>query len=104
MAWPVAAGPVLAWGANGLGELGDGTLRAPPVPEVVRGLGGLASISSFGGHSVAVAADGSAVAWGDNARGEVGDGSTAARRVPTPVIRGCGMWRRWLPARIIRWR
>jgi alpha-tubulin suppressor-like RCC1 family protein/cell wall-associated NlpC family hydrolase len=79
------AGPVAVWGANGFGDLADGTQTPRPVPERVKGLTGLASISSFGDHSVAVAADGTAVAWGDNAKGEVGDGTTAIRHVPTPV-------------------
>jgi alpha-tubulin suppressor-like RCC1 family protein/cell wall-associated NlpC family hydrolase len=79
------AGGVSAWGANSVGELGDGTQTPRLVPETVKGLTGLASIASSGGHSVAVAADGTAMAWGDNAKGEVGDGSTAARHVPTRV-------------------
>jgi alpha-tubulin suppressor-like RCC1 family protein len=79
------AGPVSAWGANGFGELADGTVTPRPVPESVKGLTGLASISSFGGHNVAVASDGTAVAWGDNAKGELGDGTTATRHGPTPV-------------------
>jgi alpha-tubulin suppressor-like RCC1 family protein len=78
-------GPVWAWGANSFGELADGTRTPRLVPESVGGLTGLASISSFGDHSVAVAADGTAVAWGDNAKGEVGDGTTITRQVPTRV-------------------
>jgi cell wall-associated NlpC family hydrolase len=81
-----SSGPVSAWGANSIGQLGDGAQTPRLVPESVTSLAGLTGIASFGGHSVAVAPDGTAMAWGDNAKGEVGDGTTVTRRVPTPVL------------------
>jgi alpha-tubulin suppressor-like RCC1 family protein len=70
-----AASSVVAWGANGYGELGDGTSVESDVPVVVSGLGKGVAVSTRG-HSLALLSDGTAVAWGRNSWGALGDGTT----------------------------
>ncbi|MCX4792117.1 MULTISPECIES: RCC1-like domain-containing protein [unclassified Streptomyces] len=87
-------GPVLAWGDNGGGELGDGTTMNRDTPVPVCAPGQTAPCTQFLSH-VAIAAgtdhslglrrDGIVLAWGDNAFGELGDGTTTNRNTPVPV-------------------
>lgn len=76
-------GTVLAWGANTLGQLGDGTACtfSPPagcvsssVPVTVAGLSGVTAISA-GGLFNAALSGGSVYTWGSNFFGELGRGS-----------------------------
>ncbi|WP_018653355.1 RCC1 domain-containing protein [Actinomadura flavalba] len=89
-------GRLAAWGRNDLGQLGDGTRRDRPVPDVVTGvggngqLGGVASISAAEKHNYALLKDGSAVAWGNNSAGQLGDGSAKLRTIPVPIVSGHG--------------
>jgi hypothetical protein len=48
------SGGVSAWGANDLGQLGDGTTTSSAQPVVVSGLSGVASISAGETHSLAL--------------------------------------------------
>ena len=84
-----------SWGANDLGQLGDGTTadRNSPVP--VRNaagvsLTGISAIASAGNHTLALGAGGRVYTWGSNANGEAGIGSTQAffnqaQLLPAPV-------------------
>jgi alpha-tubulin suppressor-like RCC1 family protein len=76
---------VWAWGANGSGQLGDGTTldRSAPVP--VRGLGSVSAVAGGGSHSLALEADGSLWAWGANDSGQLGDGTTIPSASPVQV-------------------
>jgi alpha-tubulin suppressor-like RCC1 family protein len=47
-------GTVMAWGYNGMGELGDGTTTLSDVPVPVSGLGGVTTIAAGDGQSVAL--------------------------------------------------
>ena len=82
-------GTVIGWGANALGQLGDGTFtnRLTPVP--VSGLGsgsGVIAIATGLSHSVAVKADGSVWAWGSNNNNNLGNPAVVGpRNVPVPV-------------------
>jgi alpha-tubulin suppressor-like RCC1 family protein len=76
----LADGTVWAWGANDLGQLGDGTTidRDYPLPVKRSGLPILAkAIAAYGGgdHTLALAPDGTVWAWGWNYTGQIGDGS-----------------------------
>ena len=77
IAWP-AVGPVLAWGDNSLGQLGDGTTWSRHFPFAhVKGLdmGGFGStrqIVAGTAHSMALNFDGSVTSWGANHRGQLG--------------------------------
>ena len=72
----VAGGSVECWGANGDGQLGDGTLRGPQscegspcatAPVAVRGLSAAIAIAAGGGQSCAVLTGGTVDCWGAGA-------------------------------------
>ena len=67
-------GTVSAWGYNGFGELGNGTINNSSTPGAVSGLSRVVAIAG-GGHSLALLSNGTVVAWGYNAHGELGNGS-----------------------------
>jgi alpha-tubulin suppressor-like RCC1 family protein len=69
-----AAAPVLAWGDNSAGELGDATLTHRKLPVTVQGLAGVQELSAGGRHELAVLPDGTVVAWGDDTFGQLGNG------------------------------
>ncbi len=83
----LANGTVVAWGADGAGQLGDGSITASaeaPVP--VSGLTGVAQIAAGGDHSMALLDGGTVDTWGENKRGELGDGSSGeASDLPVAV-------------------
>ena len=76
---PTAAPPpygiVWAWGANDVGQLGQGgydvVLDTVRVPDLT----GVALVSAGTGHSLALREDGSVWAWGSNKAGQLGDGT-----------------------------
>jgi len=90
-------GKVWAWGANGSGQVGDGTTddRLNPVrvllPSAATGYfddaaaiaAGTAYWLNFGGHTVILRKDGTVWGCGYNNDGELGDGSQISR---TPVV------------------
>src|SRR5690242_3750548 len=49
---------VWTWGANGMGQLGDGTTADSHVPVPVAGLGGIQAIAAGADHSLALQGDG----------------------------------------------
>jgi alpha-tubulin suppressor-like RCC1 family protein len=89
-------GTALCWGANGSGQIGDGTsggIRATPVQ--VAGsfstLENAVSITAGAVHTCALLADGSAKCWGLNTSGQLGISNTApSNTAPTPVLGGGG--------------
>jgi len=83
-------GKAWCWGANGGGQLGDGTTgtdRSAPV--AVTGGRVFASLVAGGGHNCGVVAGtGKAWCWGDNYFGQLGDGTTGGSSVPMAVTGG----------------
>ena len=80
------AGSLMCWGANGFGQLGDGTQTSRYTPMPVSGLeSGVAAVVTRGLHTCALTSGGAAVCWGFNSSGQLGDGTTTTRLVPTPV-------------------
>lgn len=80
-----SSGAVLAWGYNGYGELGDGTMTNSITPVAV-GLPAGATATAIAAQYLAGMArtsDGAVYVWGDNQYGEIGDGTTTSS--PTPV-------------------
>jgi len=99
-----------AWGENGSGQLGDGTLLDrywdAPIEDSVAGalplwvLGGVPASSSWmgggyrsfhsrlaaGGYHALGTVEGVIWAWGDNRHGQLGDGTTENRSYPVPVV------------------
>lgn len=75
--------PLVAWGLNGDGQLGDGTTTKRLTPVAVDlpwfSLGGseIKEIEGAGYHSLLVKDDGTAYAWGNNRDRQLGAGSTA---------------------------
>lgn len=66
-------GTLFTWGANGAGQLGDGTFDVAMTPRQVTGLPGpVVSVAAGAEHSLARLATGSIWAWGSNRVGQVG--------------------------------
>ena len=81
----VAGGTVYCWGANGAGQLGDGSNadRIAPVP--VSGLSGVTAISAGSYHTCALTAGGTVMCWGRNSEGQLGGGSPTSSSTPVAV-------------------
>src|SRR5204862_737620 len=79
---------VLAWGANGNGQLGINSTTDSASPVAVKDVGGsgtLGSLTALAGgnaHSLAVKANGTLFAWGLNSLGELGDNTATQRTAP----------------------
>jgi alpha-tubulin suppressor-like RCC1 family protein len=91
----LADGSVAAWGLNGHGQLGDGTVTNRSVPVRVCAVGqptpctsfltGVTELVGANGHSVALLTDGTVLAWGGNDSGQLGNGTTAGSDTPVRV-------------------
>ena len=75
----------LAWGANDLGQLGNGTTTRMSTPVPVRNLTGVVSTAGGVQHSLALTSNGTVWAWGDNERGQLGNGNYQLSKEPVPV-------------------
>lgn len=75
------------WGANGLGQLGNGTQTnaAVPVAVDVTGLDPLVDISMGSYHSCVLEESGHAYCWGANSYGQLGRGNNTSSLVPVAV-------------------
>lgn len=79
-------GTVLGWGANALGQLGDGTFLNRLTPVTSPTLANVVAIAAGLSHGVALKADGSVWAWGSNNNSNLGNLSVVgASNVPVPV-------------------
>ncbi len=77
-------GTVMAWGNNGVGQLGNGTTTQSDVPVVVSELSGVTAIAaSEEGHNLALLSNGTVMAWGRNDDGQLGDGKIIGPEVCT---------------------
>ena len=82
----MTSGGVKCWGANGYGQLGDGTTVAKNTPVGVSGLdSGIAVVTSGSAHSCVLTTGGGVKCWGYNEDGELGDGTTVAKSTPIDV-------------------
>lgn len=85
------AGAVFCWGANNVGQLGDGTIVNRNMPVVVSGeASGVQAITLGYYHSCALSTAGAVSCWGYDAVGSLGDGTTGDdnhyRLTPVPVV------------------
>jgi alpha-tubulin suppressor-like RCC1 family protein len=69
----LTSGGVDCWGANGSGQLGNGTTADSDVPVAVTGIGSPVTLASDGDGMCALGS-GIVDCWGDNSVGELGDG------------------------------
>jgi alpha-tubulin suppressor-like RCC1 family protein len=81
---------VVDWGANDVGQLGNGSATSSSVPVLVTQSGVLAgktvlSVVAAGSHSLALCSDGTVAAWGDNSFGQLGNNSLTPSNVPVAV-------------------
>ena len=84
-------GSLFAWGANNLGQLGNGTTTNSSVPKEVDRTGALAgkqviAISAGGSHQLVLTDGGELFAWGSNAFGQLGNGNNTDSFVPVKVV------------------
>jgi len=75
-------GSLWSWGANGDGQLADGSNLDRALPAMASTPPGLVSIAAGGGHALALDLSGQVWAWGRNADGQVGDGTTTQAAEP----------------------
>ncbi len=88
-------GRVSCWGANGSGQLGDGTTTNRTAPAAVLDAAGdeltnVTHLSAGSFHTCAVLGTGRIACWGNNFFGQLGDGTTSDRTAPVTVIDGDG--------------
>ncbi|MCZ0980273.1 hypothetical protein O1L60_18240 [Streptomyces diastatochromogenes] len=76
---------VQSWGANGSGQLGDGSVFSHNAPGQVVNLSSARDIAAGGWHSLALLDDQTVVAWGRNNYGQLGNGTNADSSVPVRV-------------------
>jgi alpha-tubulin suppressor-like RCC1 family protein len=85
---PSSNGELYCWGANGAGQLGNGTFRPSSVPVAVTSLGTSVDQISHGGFdfTCATKSDKTMWCWGANESGQLGDGTQTNRLLPQQVI------------------
>jgi len=82
-----SAGGLLCWGANDMGQIGDGTNARKLVPTPIPSLSdGISAVAAAGKHTCAMRPTGGLLCWGANTRGQLGDGTNSHRWLPTPVV------------------
>jgi hypothetical protein len=88
----LSGGSVDCWGANELGQLGDGTFIGPeecrqacsPTPVPVSGITTARAVSAGEDHTCALLSSGSIECWGSNFFGQLGDGKTTGPETCPP--------------------
>lgn len=78
-------GTVWAWGNNGSGSVGDGTLVNRRTPVRVASLTGTKSVAAGNSFGLGLALTGQVTAWGWNPS-LLGDGTSVNRPMPVPVL------------------
>ena len=79
-------GTVKCWGANGYGQLGDGTVgNFKSTPTSVKDLTGAIAVTAGKAYTCALLEGGKVKCWGSNWHGQLGDGTKVDKLTPTPV-------------------
>ena len=81
-----ANSPLLAWGDNAYGQLGNNAINTT-LPGIVSLPAGVSptAISAGAIHSMAIGSDGKLYAWGNNNYGELGNGTNTSSNTPLVV-------------------
>ena len=76
------------WGANQIGQIGNGTIssNATPIPSRVFGTANFTSITVGGRHACGLSGAGIAYCWGDDSFGQLGDARFVNSTTPIPVV------------------
>ncbi len=91
-----SGGNLYCWGANGQGQLGNGTTTTSVTPVEVEGVGGTGFLSGVvsvaaGAYSVCAAtSDGSVYCWGEDPDGELGNNTTGVSSSTPVQVEGVG--------------
>lgn len=83
-----ADGTVWAWGENGQGLIGDGTVVSKSSPVAVVGGLTFTRLGSSYGCFYGIQADGTTYAWGYNGQGQLGVGDVTSRSSPVALVGG----------------
>ena len=78
-------GTVSAFGYNGYGQLGNGTLASSASPVKVTGLSGVSEVTAGDISSYALTRSGNVYSWGDNTFGQLGNGTTTGSTTPVQL-------------------
>jgi len=81
----LASGNIQCWGANGGGELGDGTSTNSNIPVTVSGINSATAISTGYTRACAVLSSGSLQCWGNGDWGLLGNGVNGNSDIPVTV-------------------
>jgi alpha-tubulin suppressor-like RCC1 family protein len=81
------AGDVWCWGANNVGQLGNGGVAASARPVQVPGVRGVVALTAGGDHTCVLQQDGTVLCWGAGQLGQLGHGRLTDSLVPAAVQR-----------------
>lgn len=81
-------GAIRCWGANNLGQLGDGTGSTSYTPAAAVSNGPYIAVTAGLAHSCGLKNTGSTYCWGTNGNGELGDGSGSAQSLSPVLVPG----------------
>ena len=82
----VVGGEVKCWGANGNGQLGDGTTIEHPTPTAVPFPQQATQVVAGEDYSCALTVIGAVLCWGSNVSGQLGDSSTTDSATPQYAV------------------
>ncbi|WP_051197496.1 fibronectin type III domain-containing protein [Flavobacterium soli] len=80
-----ADGTLWAWGNNGYGQIGDGTLISKQLPTQIGTSSDWQEIAAGEYYSLAIKTNGTLWAWGNNIYGQLGDGTTVNKNTPVQI-------------------